>query len=397
MSSNSKKPKTTGLPYRRIVVKLGTRLLTGGSNYLNQGILASLVSQVGQLHERGVEPIIVSSGAIAYGRYKLGMKKTLKGIPYKQVLASVGQSRLMNTYEQMFGQYNITVAQALLTKADLTDRAGYLNARNTLLALLDLGVICIVNENDVISTDEIKEAKFGDNDNLSALVANLVDADLLMILTDTGGLYTADPSRDANARLIPQVTRIDATTKRLAAMTKSPLGTGGMVTKIEAAEVATSSGVHVVIADGREPDVVLRLASGESVGTHFLPTSDKLESRKRWMLSGLCTKGKLIVDSGAAVALRRQNRSLLSAGIDRAEGRFNRGDIVAIYDTEGNNLGCGISNYSSSDIGIIQGAQSSKIESLLSFDYGPEVVHRNNLALLEREEPSGNRQTVPVQ
>jgi len=397
MSSNSRKPKTTGLPYRRIVVKLGTRLLTGGSNYLNQGILASLVSQVGQLHERGVEPIIVSSGAIAYGRYKLGMKKTLKGIPYKQVLASVGQSRLMNTYEQMFGQYNITVAQALLTKADLTDRAGYLNARNTLLALLDLGVICIVNENDVISTDEIKEAKFGDNDNLSALVANLVDADLLMILTDTGGLYTADPSRDANARLIPQVTRIDATTKRLAAMTKSPLGTGGMVTKIEAAEVATSSGVHVVIADGREPDVVLRLASGESVGTHFLPTSDKLESRKRWMLSGLCTKGKLIVDSGAAVALRRQNRSLLSAGIDRAEGRFNRGDIVAIYDTEGNNLGCGISNYSSSDIGIIQGAQSSKIESLLSFDYGPEVVHRNNLALLEREEPSGNRQTVPVQ
>jgi glutamate 5-kinase len=397
MSSNSKKPKTTGLPYRRIVVKLGTRLLTGGSNYLNQGILASLVSQVGQLHERGVEPIIVSSGAIAYGRYKLGMKKTLKGIPYKQVLASVGQSRLMNTYEQMFGQYNITVAQALLTKADLTDRAGYLNARNTLLALLDLGVICIVNENDVISTDEIKEAKFGDNDNLSALVANLVDADLLMILTDTGGLYTADPSRDANARLIPQVTRIDATTKRLAAMTKSPLGTGGMVTKIEAAEVATSSGVHVVIADGREPDVVLRLASGESVGTHFLPTSDKLESRKRWMLSGLCTKGKLIIDSGAAVALRRQNRSLLSAGIDRAEGRFNRGDIVAIYDTEGNNLGCGISNYSSSDIGIIQGAQSSKIESLLSFDYGPEVVHRNNLALLEREEPSGNRQTVPVQ
>jgi glutamate 5-kinase len=397
MSSNSRKPKTTGLPYRRIVVKLGTRLLTGGSNYLNQGILASLVSQVGQLHERGVEPIIVSSGAIAYGRYKLGMKKTLKGIPYKQVLASVGQSRLMNTYEQMFGQYNITVAQALLTKADLTDRAGYLNARNTLLALLDLGVICIVNENDVISTDEIKEAKFGDNDNLSALVANLVDADLLMILTDTGGLYTADPSRDANARLIPQVTRIDATTKRLAAMTKSPLGTGGMVTKIEAAEVATSSGVHVVIADGREPDVVLRLASGESVGTHFLPTSDKLESRKRWMLSGLCTKGKLIIDSGAAVALRRQNRSLLSAGIDRAEGRFNRGDIVAIYDTEGNNLGCGISNYSSSDIGIIQGAQSSKIESLLSFDYGPEVVHRNNLALLEREEPSGNRQTVPVQ
>jgi len=396
MSSNSKKPRATGLPYRRIVVKLGTRLLTGGSNYLNQGILASLVSQVAQLHERGVEPIIVSSGAIAYGRHKLGMKKTIKGIPYKQVLASVGQSRLMNTYEQLFGQYNITVAQALLTKADLTDRAGYLNARNTLLALLELRVICIVNENDVISTDEIKEAKFGDNDNLSAMVANLVDADLLMILTDKGGLYTADPSRDNNASLISQVTKIDAATKRLAAMTASALGTGGMLTKIEAAEVATASGVHVIIADGREHDVVLRLASGESVGTHFLPTSDRLESRKRWMLSGLCTKGKLIIDSGAATALRRQSRSLLSAGIDSVEGRFNRGDIVAIYDTEGNNLGCGISNYSSSDISIIRGAQSDKIAALLSFDYGPEVVHRNNLALLERKEPSGNRQTVPV-
>jgi glutamate 5-kinase len=397
MSKTGKKQKTSGLPYKRIVVKMGTRLLTGGSNRLGEAIMSDLVAQVARLHEQGVEPILVSSGAIASGRHKLGLNGTIKGIPYKQVLASVGQSRLMNIYERLFAQHNITVAQALLTKADLADRAGYLNARNTLLALIDLRVVTIVNENDVISIDEIKEAKFGDNDNLSAMVANLVDADMLMLLTDIGGLYTADPARDPAARLVPLVTKIDAGIRRLGAITRGSLGTGGMVTKIEAAGLATASGVHVVIADGREPDIILRLASGESLGTHFPPTTNKLESRKRWMLSGLCTRGKLIIDTGAVLALKKHNRSLLSAGIQKAEGRFARGDIVAIYDTEGTHLGCGITNYSSSDIGTIKGARSNKIASLLSFDYGPEVVHRNNLALLEREEPSERRQTVPVQ
>jgi glutamate 5-kinase len=385
------------LPYQRIVVKMGTRLLTGGSDHLDHEIMSRLVVQIAQLHARGVEVVLVSSGAIASGRYKLGISRNIRGIPLKQVLASVGQSRLMNIYERLFERHDVTVAQALLTRADLADRAGYLNARNTLLALMELGVIAIVNENDVISIDEIKEAKFGDNDNLSAMVANLVDADLLMMLTDISGLYTADPSRDPAARLVPIVSRIDASIKKLGTVTRNNLGTGGMVTKIEAAALATSSGVHVIIADGREPDVILRLAAGESIGTHFLPTTTNLESRERWMLSGLCTRGKLIIDTGAALALRKQNRSLLSAGIEKADGKFSRGDIVAIYDTEGNHLGCGITNYSSSDIGIIKGSHSSKIASLLSFDYGPEVVHRNNLALLEREEPSGHRQTVPVQ
>ncbi len=383
--------------YQRIVVKMGTRLLTGGSNHLDQEIMSRLVAQIAQLHAQGVEPILVSSGAIASGRYKLGLSRKIKGIPFKQVLASVGQSRLMNIYERLFEQHSVPVAQALLTRADLSGRAGYLNARNTLLALLELRVICIVNENDVISIDEIKEARFGDNDNLSAMVANLVDADLLMILTDIGGLYTADPAYDPAARLVPVVTKIDAGIKRLGAITRSGLGTGGMVTKIEAARLATSSGVHVVIADGREPDVIVRLAAGESIGTRFLPTTTNLESRERWMLSGLSTRGKLIIDTGAALALRKQNRSLLSAGIQKAEGRFSRGDIVAIYDTQGTHLGCGITNYSSGDIGTIKGSRSNKIASLLSFDYGPAVVHRNNLALLEREEPSGHRQTVPVQ
>lgn len=368
--------------YNRIVAKFGTSLLTGGVDHLNQEIMSSLVDQVAQLHQQGLEVIVVSSGAIASGRYKLGLTKKVRGIPFKQVLASVGQSRLMYAYEQLFSQHGITVAQALLTKADLADRAGYLNARNTLLALLELRVLCIINENDVVAVDEIEEAKFGDNDNLSAMVANLVDADLLLILTDIGGLYTADPHRSPDVRLIPQVDRIDSEIERLAADTPSQLGTGGMITKIEAAKLATASGVTVVIADGRESDVILRLAGGEAVGTRFLPTTSRLESRKRWMLSGLSTKGKLVVDSGAALALKKQKRSLLAAGIKQVEGKFQRGDIVNIYSPEGSRLGCGITNYSSADIEVIKGAHSGEIAALLGYDYGSEVVHRNNLVVL---------------
>jgi len=375
----------SSLSYHRIVAKFGTSLLTGGSDHLNQDIISSLVGQVAQLHQQGLELIVVSSGAIASGRYKLGLTKELRGIPFKQVLASVGQNRLMQVYEQLFNQYDITVAQALLTKADLSDRAGYLNARNTLLALLELRVLCIVNENDVVAVDEIQEAKFGDNDNLSAMVANLIDADLLLILTDTAGLYTADPHRDPDARLISQVETIDSEIEQLAADTASSFSIGGMVTKIEAAKIATDSGVTVVIADGREQDIVLRLVAGKAVGTHFVPTTSKLESRKRWMLSGLSTRGKVVVDSGAALALRKQKRSLLAAGIREVEGDFQRGDIVNIYDPGGVRLGCGITNYSSADIEAIKGVHSGEITTLLGYDYGSEVVHRNNLVVLQEE------------
>jgi glutamate 5-kinase len=370
------------LPYKRIVVKLGTSLLTGGSSQLDQGIMSRLATQIARLHKQGLELLLVSSGAIAAGRHRLGLTKELKGIPYKQVLASVGQSLLMNVYEQIFKQHEITVAQALLTKADLSDRAGYLNARNTLLTLLELKVLCIVNENDVVSVDEIQEAKFGDNDNLSAMVANLVDADLLMMLTDIAGLYDADPQRSPEARLIPQVNRIDSEIERLAAATTNRAGTGGMATKIEAAKLATASGATVVIADGREPDVIPRLASGEAIGTRFLPASSKLDSRKRWMLSGLSVRGKLIVDSGAALALKKQNRSLLAAGINHIQGKFQRGDIINIYDLQGMRIGCGITNYGSADIEAIMGAQSGQITAILGYDYGAEVVHRNNLMIL---------------
>lgn len=370
------------MAYQRIVAKFGTALLTGGSDRLDKDIMSSLVEQVAKLHEQGREVIIVSSGAMASGRHKLGLNKRVRDIPFKQVLASVGQHRLMNLYEQLLGEYNITVAQALLARADLLDRAGYLNARNTLLALLELKVVCIVNENDVVAVDEIQEAVFGDNDNLSAMVANLIDADLLLILTDIGGLYTADPHRHPDAKLIPQVEVIDSEIERLAADTPSKVGTGGMTAKVEAARLATSSGVTVVIADGREPDVILRLVKGEAVGTRFLPITNRLESRQRWMLSGLSTRGKLVVDSGAALALKDQKRSLLAAGIKDVEGEFQRGDIVNIYDPEGCRLACGIANYSSADIVVIKGAHSEKIATLLGYDYGSEVVHRNNLTVV---------------
>ncbi len=371
----------SSLSYHRIVVKLGTNLLTDSTGQLDHDIMSKLVIQVAGLHRQGLELLIVSSGAIAAGRHKLGLTRELKGIPYRQVLSSVGQSRLMQAYEQLFGKHGITVAQALLAKTDLADRAGYLNTRNTLLALLELRVLCIVNENDVVAVDEIQEAKFGDNDNLSAMVANLVDADLLIMLTDTAGLYTADPQLSPDARLIPQVEVIDAEIECLAADTPSRMGTGGMATKIEAAKLATASGITVVIANGNEPDVISRLAAGEAIGTRFLPTSSNLESRKRWMLSGLSTRGKLIVDTGAALALKKQKRSLLAAGIKSVEGDCERGDIVNIYDTGGSHLGCGIINYGSADINTIKGVHSGQIVSLLGYDYGAEVVHRNNLVI----------------
>ncbi|MBI4296432.1 MAG: glutamate 5-kinase, partial [Chloroflexi bacterium] len=277
---------------------------------------------------------------------------------------------------------SITVAQALLTRADLSDRAVYLNARNTLLALREMGVICIVNENDVVAVDEIEGAKFGDNDNLSAMVANLVDADLLLILTDTIGLCTADPHKDPNACLIGEVEKIDGEIERLASGSSNSQGTGGMVTKIEAARLATNSGVTVVVTDGRLPDVVQRVVAGEAIGTRFRPVTTKLESRKRWMLSGLNTRGRLTIDSGAVLALTKRNGSLLAAGIKDVEGDFHRGDTVNIYDAGGALLGCGVSNYDSIDVMRIKGAHSRKIASLLGHDYGAEVVHRNNLVVL---------------
>jgi len=367
--------------YQRMVTKIGTNVLTAGTERLDLEVMSSLVGQVARLHRQGKDVLIVSSGAIACGRHRLGTAKERKDIPFRQVLASVGQTYLMQAYDELFAWHDIVVAQTLLTKRDLADRQGYLNARNTLLALLDVRAVPIVNENDVVAVEEIEGAKIGDNDNLSALVANLVDADLLVLLTDQAGLFTADPRLDPNARLIQRVEQIDGEIERLAGE-GSERGVGGMTTKIQAARLATAGGSHVVIADGREKDILMRLAEGEALGTLFPATVDRLESRKRWMLTGLSLKGSIVVDAGAARALRQEKRSLLPAGVRQVEGPFERGDAIAICDSERQQIACGIASYGSSDIETIHGLRSERIEEVLGYEYGAEVVHRDNLVLL---------------
>ncbi len=370
------------MQYKRIVIKLGTNLITGGGGRLDLKVMADLTGQVAELHRKGHEIIIVSSGAVAAGRELLGIKNQRKDIPFKQVMASVGQNRLMNIYYGLFLEHGINVAQALLTKSDLTDRAHYLNARNTLLALIDLKVVCIVNENDVVCTDELGEQRFGDNDNLSAMVANLVDADLLVLLSDVEGLFTSDPQHDRKAKLITLVDKIDKNVEEMAGGAGSTHGTGGMVTKLEAARLATASGVPVIIARGSLPRVIVDAASGKSVGTFFTARDSKIESRQRWLLSGLSCAGRLFIDRGATAALRKQNKSLLPAGIVDIEGNFNRGDVVDIYEKDGKKIGSGITNYSSADLLRIKGERSGVIADILGYEYGDEAVHRDNLALV---------------
>lgn len=379
MTSNSATVMTKKNCYHRVVIKLGTNLLTGGSGRLDEVIMTGLVSQVAKSAAEGIEVVVVTSGAIAAGKEKLGLYKKTRDIPYRQVMASVGQSRLMNVYELLFGQHGLTVAQALLTRTDLNDRSGYLNARNTLLALMELGVITLVNENDVVAVDEIQEAKFGDNDNLSAMVVNLIEADLLLMLTDIDGLYDSDPRKNTQARLITTIEKITPEIEALAGGTWSGAAVGGMVTKLEAAKLASASGARVVIASGNEADVISRVIGGEELGTHFLPQSEP-DARRRWLLSGLSVRGRIILDAGASEAVRRCG-SLLPAGVTDAEGSFKRGDIVRLIDASGSMMGYGIVNYNAGDVLRIKGLHSGKISGVLGYDYGSEVIHRNNLAI----------------
>lgn len=381
--SSPRSTHKTDLRYRRLVVKAGTNVLTGGSDHLDHSVIASLASQVARLHDHGAEVIIVSSGAIAAGRSILEGSGPRQDVSFRQALAAIGQSRLMHTYEQFFGSHGVGVAQALLTRRDLSDRVGYLNVRNTLNTLMENGIVPVVNENDVVAIEEIGETVFGDNDTLSALVSNLVDADLLVLLTDTGGLYTADPHRHPNAKLVERVECINGDIEALAGTHHGESGRGGMPTKLEAAKLATASGVAMVICDGTEKDVVLRLASGEHVGTFFAPTATKMESRRRWLLSGIsATGGEIQVDHGAATALRSHHRSLLPAGVREVRGSFQRGAVVYVVDDVGEKIACGISNYSAEAITAIKSIRSNHIEEKLGYHYGAEVVHRNNLVLL---------------
>ncbi len=368
------------MSFQRIVVKLGTSTLTAGTARLSPPRLVELVRQMAHLRERGCEVLVVSSGAIAVGRERLGSPQLPKDIPAKQMLAAVGQPLLMALYEQLFGLYGLTIAQVLLTRSDLADRRRYLNSRNTLAALLSQGVIPVVNENDTVATEEIR---VGDNDNLSALVANLIEADLLALLTDQPGLFNADPRRVSGAELVSEVRGADipAALWQAAGGTVDGLGTGGMFTKLQAADLARRSGATVAIARGGERDVILRLADGEALGTRFFPAASPLESRKRYILAGGRTAGQVQVDPGAAQALRRGG-SLLPVGVRGLDGEFERGDSVRVLEPGGREVARGLANYAAADLARIQGRQSEEIEAILGYAYGDEVIHHNNMVLL---------------
>lgn len=368
------------MTYRRLVVKCGTSTLTDGTSHLSPPRLVALAQQAAQLHAASHELVFVTSGAVAAGRERLGLAQLPKDLPVKQMLSAIGQPRLMALYEQIFGLYGLTIAQVLLTRSDLTDRRRYLNSRNTLTALLDHRLVPIVNENDTVATEEIR---VGDNDNLSALVANVIDADLLVLLTDQAGLYTADPAHDPTAQLVPDVTTPDIPPElwQAAGGTTNGLGTGGMLTKLQAADLARRSGTTVIIADGRTPEVLTRLASGERLGTRFQPVVTSIESRKRYILAGGRAAGRVRVDDGAQQALQH-GRSLLPVGVTAVEGDFDRGDTIQVYSAPGREIARGQTNYSAAELGRIRGRQSVEIEAILGYTYGDEVIHRNNLVVL---------------
>ncbi|GIV97877.1 MAG: glutamate 5-kinase [Herpetosiphonaceae bacterium] len=365
--------------YRRVVIKLGTSVLTAGTDRLNRPRMVELVRQIAALRERGVEPILVTSGAVLAGWEQLGFPQRRRTLGEKQLLAAVGQGRLMHLYAQIADLYGLTVAQTLLTRDDLRDRRRYLNARNTLLGCIRRGVLPVINENDVVAVDEIR---VGDNDMLSALVANLVEADLLLICTDRAGLYTADPRLDPGAQLIGEVQEITDAIWALAGEAGSHRGTGGMRTKILAADLATRSGTDVVIAAGDLPDVILLAAAGEPVGTLFRARTVRVEARKRWILAETVRQSRVIVDDGAALAIVAQGRSLLPAGIIAVEGAFDRGQTIRIYDLQGREIARGLTQYRAADLTYIQGRRSAEIEAILGYTYGPEVVHRDDMVVL---------------
>lgn len=364
--------------YQRIVVKLGTSVLTGGTKQLDRAHMVELVRQCALLHRAKRDVIICTSGGIAAGRERLGHPDLPDTVVSKQMLAAVGQSRLMFVWESLFDIYGIHVGQMLLTRADVEHRTRYLNARDMVQTLLEYRIVPIVNENDAVATAEIK---VGDNDNLSALVALLTEADLLLILTDLSGLFTADPRTSPNARLIREVSTIDEELYRIAGGSVSGLGVGGMATKLQAADIARRAGTDVVIAAGREPNVILRVADGESVGTFFPAVETPLENRKRWIYAGPSPTGSIIIDAGAVRALCEKNSSLLPSGIVGVDGDFERGETISIVGAERAEVARGIVRYSRDEVERIKGCQSDQIAERLGFTCGAAVVHRNDLIL----------------
>ncbi|MCO5108546.1 MAG: glutamate 5-kinase [Burkholderiaceae bacterium] len=363
---------------RRIVVKVGSSLVTNEGRGLDEQAISQWGRQIAELRVLGKEVVMVSSGAVAEGMKRLGWAKRPKAMHELQAAAAVGQMGLAQVYETCFRAHGLGTAQVLLTHDDLSDRKRYLNARSTLLALLGLAVVPIINENDTVVTDEIK---FGDNDTLGALVANLIDADALVILTDQSGLFTADPRRDPQARLLERVVAGDPALESMAGGAGSSVGRGGMITKVLAAKRAASSGAHTVVASGREADVLVRLARGESIGTRFIAQTPRMAARKQWLADHLQLRGSVRLDAGAARALVAGGRSLLPIGVTAVSGEFERGEAVAIRDPDGREIARGLINYSSSETRLIMRRPSSEIEAILGFTEEPELVHRDNLVL----------------
>ncbi len=371
--------KTILTQCKRIVVKVGSSLVTNQGAGLDLDALGNWARQIAALNAAGHEVVLVSSGAIAEGMQRLGWKKRPASIHDLQAAAAVGQMGLVQAYESGFRKHGLHTAQVLLTHADLADRERYLNARTTLTTLLSLRVIPIINENDTVVTDEIK---FGDNDTLGALVTNLIEADVLIILTDQSGLYTADPRKDNMATLVSSVLAGDAQLESMAGGTGSNIGRGGMITKILAAKRAARSGAHTVIASGHEPDVLLRLIKGESIGTLLTAATLALAARKQWLADHLQVAGKLVLDAGAVKALRSDGKSLLPIGVKKVVGEFERGALVACIGEDGSEIARGLTNYNAGEARLIAKHASREIEALLGYGGDAEIIHRDNLVLL---------------
>jgi glutamate 5-kinase len=362
----------------RLVVKVGSSLVTNGGQGLDLAALAQWAEQIAALARGGKEVLLVSSGAVAEGMQRLGWKRRPKALHDLQAAAAVGQMGLVQAYETCFRKHGLQTAQILLTHEDLANRGRYLNARSTLRTLLSLGIIPIINENDTVATDEIR---FGDNDTLGSLVTNLVEAEVLVILTDQPGLYTADPRKDPSATLVQDARAGDPALEAMAGGAGSDIGSGGMLTKVLAARRAARSGAHTVIASGREDRVLMRLAEGEKIGSQLAAETPTLAARKQWLADHLQLRGKLVLDDGAVHALRAAGKSLLPIGVQDVQGDFERGEVVACLDAEGREVARGLVNYSAGETRRIVRTPSAEIEARLGYIDEPELIHRDNLVL----------------
>jgi len=362
---------------RRVVVKVGSNVLTARQG-LNISVMRSIAGQISRLMEGGREVILVSSGAMASGLKKIGLERRPDELPQRQAVAAVGQAGLIMEYEKAFERHRLKAAQILLTSEDLSSRKRYLNARNTLNTLLDWKIVPIINENDTVSVEEIR---LGDNDNLAAMITLLMDADLLVILSDTDGLFTRDPRTEPDAELIPVVGAITKSTEKAAGSIPGPLGTGGMMSKINAARKVNSAGVPMVVAKGDKPDILVRLFDGEAHGTYFVPRRHKLTRRKCWIAFSLKPKGILTIDAGARTAVTRRGKSLLASGIVGVQGEFTVGAPVEFQAPGGEAVGVGLVNYGAADIRKIMGLRSQHISQVLGHKPYDEVIHRDNLVI----------------